>query len=221
MTYKIMNNCIIFDLDGTLSNSAADLAAAINHVRTKHGLAEHSLKKVISFIGEGPVKLMARAFADASELDMDNISNQFRSFYSQHLADHTELYPGVANGLATLFEAGIPLGLVTNKHITATDQLLEKLGIRKYLKIVIGFDSGFPPKPAPDSLIHILAACQAQPDQSWILGDHFTDLESGRRAGIKRAFATWGFGNPRAEIADAQFTSFAEFTAFILDSGSL
>ncbi len=205
--------CIIFDLDGTLIDSVKDLASAVNLTRAAHGLAPLPLADVTVFVGEGPRKLLERSFRDIANPDIDALLPEYKQNYSEHLTDQTVLYPGVKEGLERLTAAGIPLGIVTNKHDEAIATLLNYFDITKYFKMIIGSGAGFPHKPSPDALLHIAKELRADPAGCWMVGDHFTDLEAGRRAGMKRALAGWGFGNPRDESWDFKgdnFTAFAD-----------
>ncbi len=210
-----MSKCVIFDLDGTLIDSVADLAAAVNHTRRTENLPPLPVKLVAEYVGEGPRLLLERAFSDLPGADIDKLLVIYKEYYQHHLMDLTTLYPGVKEGLAELHAAGIPMAVVTNKHDEAVHALLRKFDIDQYFKIIIGSGSGFPHKPDPAALLHILKTFNADFDGSWMVGDHFTDLEAGRRAGIKRALATWGFGNPKSETWDFAPTSFAELAKVI------
>lgn len=211
-------NCIIFDLDGTLIDSVKDLAAAVNLTRTGHGLAPLPLADITVFVGEGPRKLLERSFHDVPDSDIDALLPEYKQNYGEHLTDHTVLYPGVKEGLQRLANAGIPLGIVTNKHDEAISTLLNHFGITQYFQMIIGSGAGFPHKPAPDALLHIAGELKADPASSWMVGDHFTDLEAGRRAGMKRALANWGFGNPRDEGWDFKAENFSAFVDYICQS---
>jgi phosphoglycolate phosphatase len=132
------------------------------------------------------------------------------------MLDKTELYPGVINGLQELNEAGIPLAVITNKPTDPCKMILEHFGIAPYIRFAIGGDSGFPLKPEPDSLLHVLRETGSSSEESWILGDNYTDLESGRHAEIKKCFALYGFGKQKDETYDLAVESFDEFVSEIL-----
>lgn len=206
---------VTFDLDGTLIDSVADLAVAVNHVREKHGLPSLPPVQICSYVGEGPRLLLERAFADQPGADIDCILPEYKEYYQKHMMNLTVLYPGVKEGLAELHSAGFALAVLTNKHQEATHALLERFGIASYFTVVIGSGMGFPNKPEPDALLHILKELGADKSKSWMVGDHFTDLETGRRAGVKRAYATWGFGNPRSESWDYRAQTFPELVKAI------
>lgn len=205
-----MKRCVIFDLDGTLIDSMGDLAAAVNHTRSTEHLPPLPVKQISSYVGEGPYVLLQRSFADLPGADINRLLVVYKEYYRSHMTDRTVLYPGVKDGLIRLYRAGLPMAIVTNKHAEAVRLLLEKFDLTRYFQIIIGSGSGFPPKPEPDALLHILKEFKADPAASWMVGDHFTDLESGRRAGMKRALVLWGFGNPGTEIPEFQAENFEE-----------
>jgi phosphoglycolate phosphatase len=211
-----MADCIIFDLDGTLIDSRADLTTGVNLVRENYGLEPLTIETVTSYVGNGARKLIERAFAN-TDADLEEALSMMKKFYMENMLDKTELYPGVKDGLKKLSEAGIPLAVITNKPTEPCKMILEHFGISPYIKFAIGGNSGFPLKPEPDSLLHVVKETGSAPEKSWILGDNYTDLESGRRAGIKKCLALYGFGKQREESYDLAVKSFDEFVSEILN----
>lgn len=209
-----MVKLIVFDLDGTLINSRLDLAGAVNHMRGMMGLEPLTADRVISFVGNGVPNLVRRAIADA-EVDFDEALRRMKKYYSCHLVDSTSLYPGVKAGMKELNEAGIKLAVVTNKPTGAATVILEKLGVAGFLADIIGGDSDYPLKPEPDALNALRAKYRLPAESCWMFGDHYTDLEAGRRAGFRRALAKYGFGEARGEKPDFEVDSFSEFVMAI------
>ncbi len=204
-----MQNGVIFDLDGTLIDSRADLALAVNLTRADLGLAPLPQDQVVGYVGEGVRKLLARALPECPErLDQALAINQ--RHYQAHLLDRTCLYPGVRPALEALAGRGLRLMVVTNKPRDFTDRILEGLGIAPLLAAVVGGGDcpQLKPDPAPLYLALGRAGCSAQ--GSWIAGDHFTDLEAGRRAGLKRCYCRYGFGAPGSEGWDLAVDRLAE-----------
>ena len=205
-----MNHCIIFDLDGTLVDSLDDLTDAINYMRGEYGLAELSRETVRSYIGNGVKSLVQRATQD-SICDFDGALEKMTSYYRDHIVDKTICFPGVKSGLAELAANGFVLGVWTNKNEQPARHILSKLDISKYFDFVIGGDSGYTLKPAPDGALAIMKEFNSSEDTTFILGDHYTDLEAGRHAGIKRYFASYGFGQCCNEKPDCIIDCFADF----------
>ena len=209
-----MAKLIAFDLDGTLIDSRLDLAGAVNYMRCSMGLEPLETERVVHFVGNGAAALVRRAIADA-EIDFDEALHRMRAFYYDHITDTTVLYPGVAASLKQLKEAGNTLAVVTNKPGKETEKILNQLGVRSFFSEVIGGDSDFPLKPEPDALLYLKQKYNMQDQYCWMIGDHYTDLESGRRAGFRRIFLSCGFGNTGEETPDYTANSFADINLIL------
>ena len=210
-----MTGLIVFDLDGTLIDSGADIAAAVNRTRASFGLPALPVPQIIEMTGNGVVSLMTRALAGTGA-DIDEGVRRQRRFYAEHLTDATRLYPGVAEGLAALRAAGVRLAVFTNKPTPHAQAILKELKAAELLDIIWGGDSGFPLKPDPAALLAARERFGVPAEECWMLGDNYTDLEAGRRAGFRRGLAAWGFGHPGQEIPDRIFEDFAGFTRPVL-----
>ena len=206
---------MIFDLDGTLIDSMRDLAVAINFMRSQYGLPEVSVDTAKTFVGNGAKTLVRRALGDEREADFDAALRCYREYYAAHQLVYTRLYPGVAEGLAELRRSGVVLAVATNKPSSNALAILDGLGVKELLAEVCGGDSGLPLKPEPDVLLHLKKRFNAR--VCWMAGDHYTDLEAGRRAGFFRVLARYGFGQPREETPDMCVDSFAELVEAALE----
>ena len=209
-----MPDLIVFDLDGTLIDSLRDLAAAINATREMFALKPLSIETVTSCVGNGVKVLIQRAFKDAPEVGFDEALARYSRYYAEHLTVHTRLYPGVAEGLKKMHDRGIKLAVVTNKPSSAAKVILSDLQVADCFDAVCGGDAGVPLKPAPDSLLLFKERFNAR--ECWMVGDHYTDLEAGRRAGFRRAFARYGFGDPHEEVPDFTLDKFSDLVALAL-----
>ncbi|MBQ7208572.1 MAG: HAD-IIIA family hydrolase [Lentisphaeria bacterium] len=198
-----------FDLDGTLIDSHLDLAGAVNYMRSTMGLEPLEAERIVHFIGGGAVSIVRRAIADA-EIDFNEAFRRMRSFYYDHITDTTTLYPGVTAGLKQLASAGTKVALVTNKPAGETEKILRQLNIAELFSDVIGGDSDFALKPEPDALLFLKNKYGFSNDDCWMIGDHYTDLEAGRRAGFRRIFVTYGFGETGSETPDYTADSFPD-----------
>ena len=209
-----MPHGIIFDLDGTLIDSRADLALAVNLTRAELDLPPIAQAQVVGFVGEGVRRLLSRAIPERPELLAQALEINQRH-YRAHLLDQTRLYPGVAEALETFRQRGLRLMVVTNKPREFTGLILEGLGIQGLMAAVVGGGDGpgLKPDPAPLRLALDRAGCAAA--GSWMAGDHFTDLEAGRRAGLKRCYCRYGFGDPGAEAWDLAVDDLRELAAFL------
>jgi len=212
-----MRDGIIFDLDGTLIDSRADLALAVNLTRRELGLAPMADAQVVGYVGEGVRNLLTRAIPELpDELERALAINQ--RHYRAHLLDQTALYPGVAAALERFHRHGLRLMVVTNKPRAFTDLILEGLGIAGLMAAVVGGGDVAALKPDPAGLLLALERSGCAAAGSWMAGDHFTDLESGRRAGMKRCFCRYGFGDPGQETWDLAVDDLRELAAAVSEA---
>ncbi|MDR2849297.1 MAG: HAD-IA family hydrolase [Verrucomicrobiota bacterium] len=200
-----------FDLDGTLIDSRADLALAVNLTRQDFGLPPKSVPEVVACVGEGVRLLIERATPERPDL-WDAMLARQRVHYLAHCLDNTVPYPGVAETLAALCAAGWRLAVVTNKPGPVTRPILEGLGLLSFFGAVVGGGDCPTLKPDPAPVFFAAAQLGAAPDPSdWMVGDNFTDLEAGRRAGVRRCFCRFGFGDARGEPYDLAIDSMTSF----------
>ena len=187
-------DAIIFDLDGTLVNSGQDLANSVNYAREQMGLPEISEELVMSYIGEGAPTLIRRAMgADADPAKIKQAYDIFLDYYHQHLLDNTYLYPGVADTLERL--NGCVLSVLTNKNVSASDKILESLGVLRKFSAVYGGDSFEQKKPDPVGLNRILSEHRVLGARALIVGDSQVDVLTGQNAGVKSCGVTWGMSS--------------------------
>ena len=190
-------------MDGTLIDSAGDIGAAINRMRASFGLKPLPRGTVVRMVGNGARVLVSRALADTPGMDLDEAFRRYRREYDSHLIDETRLYPGARDVLEALRTAGFRLAVFTNKPSASTRFILKGLGIDEFFPVVVGADSGFPLKPAPDALCHILKETESEAAGSWMVGDNWTDIDSGHAAGFRTAYCSYGYGAPDAFQPDA------------------
>ena len=197
-------NAVFFDMDGTLIDSRADLASSVNYTRQQLGLDPLPQEQVISFVGCGARHLLEGAIPERAG-HFDELWPQYCENYKAHMLDETVLYPGVRSTLAELADRGWLMGINTNKPNFATRGILEHLGILRYFgnAIISGGDCAeMKPSAMP------LRACAARmrghrlSSHDWMVGDNWTDMDSGSNAGIKTAFCTFGFGH----LNDSRYT---------------
>src|SRR5262245_56128187 len=158
---------VLFDLDGTLIDSAPDIAAAVNELLGRRGLGPLTLDQVVSMIGNGTKKLTERAFAATSgPLSPDELDQRYAEMleiYGRHLTGVTTLLPGAAGAIAGLRRQGGRLGIVTNKPQRFIETILEHFRLAGDFDVVIGSDAGVTPKPAPDMLFAAMDKLGAGP----------------------------------------------------------
>ena len=187
--------CVLFDLDGTLVDSIADLASSANVVRVAMGLPALEEGLIGRYVGDGARKLVERAFADAPDLDVDATLQHFRSIYLDHCTDRTVAYPGVMRTLGALSE--LPMAVVSNKPQEMCERIVDALGMRPFLPVVVGARRGTPVKPDPALLELALEQLGvAERDASvWMVGDSANDVRSGRALAATTVGVTFGIGD--------------------------
>ncbi len=188
-----MIKTIIFDLDGTLIDSEADLAAATNFALKSVGEQELPQERVTSFIGNGLRVLLQKALGPGKDALYPEVSKAFAEFYLDHLTDHTTLYPRVKEFLVK-FSPSIKMGIVTNKHQVFAEKIVKAFQIDPYIKAILGCDTVLKPKPHPDPLLDTLKVLKGDPGTAMMVGDGPQDLIAGKAAGMKTCVTTYGFG---------------------------
>ncbi len=188
---------IVFDLDGTLSDTRKDLAQAVNITRAELHLPPLPLEVVISYVGNGADTLMKRSLSDYPDYDLVAIRERFRENYFAHLFDFTELYPYVYEGIQSLHTMGYTLALHSNKPQLACEQLMNHFQLSPFLTEIIGGGGRFPLKPDPTALQYLMKKTKVEPQRTWMVGDHYTDIVSANNVGIESIFALWGFGETK------------------------
>lgn len=203
------NRCVIFDLDGTLIDSREDIANAVNATRRDFNLSPLSLETVVSYVGDGVRKLILRSFA-GTDADLEEAIRVMGRHYAEHAVVKTTLYPGVADGIRVLSENGWKLGLVSNKPTELCRMIFRHFGLDAFFCEIIGGSSGFPLKPAPEALFHILTESGSDASLSWFCGDNHTDMNAARNGGMKSAYAAYGFGTLGDAEYDLKLNCFSE-----------
>ncbi|MBK1658966.1 phosphoglycolate phosphatase [Paracraurococcus ruber] len=191
-----MPRLAIFDLDGTLVDSAPDIHAALDRLMAGQGRASFSRAEVTAMIGDGVRVLVQRATA-ARALDFSEaLLEHFTADYTARAAEATALFPGIAGALAALRAEGWALAVCTNKPAAATAALLGALGLDGAFAAVGGGDSFPVRKPDPGHLLGTLHAAGGDPARAIMIGDHRNDVLAAQGAGLPCLFAGWGYGTP-------------------------
>jgi phosphoglycolate phosphatase len=197
-----MTRVLIFDLDGTLIDSRVDLAASGNYARGVVGLPALPLAQVISYVGDGVDKLIERLVPAAEKRAA--AKQAFEAHYHDHCCDATRPFDGLVEALNRLRADGWLLAVATNKPDAFTHAILTGCGIADRFVAVRGGDG--PRKPDPGQLRSILKELGGDAAQSWMIGDHHTDIRAGRAAGCRVLFCGWGMGHADGEAVDATIT---------------
>lgn len=186
---------VLFDLDGTLLDTAPDLAFALNQVRKMHGLPELLLSVVKPFISYGSKKMIKHLLA-INENDEDRF-NQVRqhlfAIYAKHCQDNTQLFPGMEAVLDIIMREGIAWGIVTNRLTEHTELLLRALNLKYHPQCIVCGDTLAKAKPDPMPILHALTLLDIKPDNCLYVGDAATDIIAGQAAGVRSLVALYGY----------------------------
>lgn len=213
-----MNRCIVFDLDGTLLDSIADIVLATNRMREHFGLAPLPEQTIMGYVGHGIARLAERAIGDAPHLSADEAAREVLRAYRNDPVVRTTLYPGAEDGLRILKTAGFRLAVASNKPHELCLPILERLGVAELFDAVIGGGRAIAMKPAPDMIRYALKETGSDPALSWMFGDSEPDMTAGRSAGCRTAYAAYGFGKPVDGSWDFKASSFLDFVYHVLKS---
>lgn len=194
---------VLFDLDGTLIDSAPDIAGAVNRLMRLNRLPDHSLAAVRGMIGYGIETLVERAFrAHGVQLDPAGLDRQQRrmlEIYGDHLTVRTTLMPGARSALEKLRSCRLRTAVVTNKPEGFSRRILFAFGLMDQVDVVVGGDSGFRKKPAPDMLLGACRALGLAPEDVLMVGDSRADVLSCRAAGVESVVVRGGYAQEPAE----------------------
>ena len=202
-------HAIAFDLDGTLVDSLADLAAAANAMREQLNLPPLPDDVVASYVGDGVATLVHRSLCDARDGQADEALWQqgfvaFMRHYRTHLSVHTRTYPGVEGALKLFRAQQKPLAVVTNKNEILAAELLQQLGLDAYFSLIIGGDTLPEKKPAALPLLHCAEVLGVKPAHLLMVGDSANDILAARAAACPSAGVRWGYADMDALQADAR-----------------
>ena len=198
---------ILFDLDGTLIDSAPDIAAAANELLAEDRLGPLTVAQVRGMIGNGIRKLVKRAYAACGEpiageaLDLRHA--RMMEIYAFHLTNLTTLMPGAAEALAAFHEAGAKIAVITNKPEAFSRAILAHFGLAPFIDLVVGGDTGPARKPAPDMLLHAIALFGIEPQRALMIGDGPADIDAARAANVRSVAVSGGYTAVPAEAPGA------------------
>jgi phosphoglycolate phosphatase len=185
---------VIFDLDGTLIDSRLDLAHAVNATRAEMGRGPLAHELVFSYVGNGAPVLIRRAMGpEASDDEVRAALEFFLDYYRKHAIDRTELYPGVRGSVDRLREASVPMAVLTNKPVRISKAILDHFGLLHSMLAVYGGNSFEHKKPHPIGIETLRAEACATPEETWMVGDSYVDVQTARNAGVSSCGVTYGF----------------------------
>ena len=199
---------VVWDLDGTLIDSAADLAAVLNALLGENGLAPLSVDEVKMMIGGGIARLVQRGCSasgrDVTQAELAALSERFLQRYAESATDRTTLYPGVAEVLPELRRLGLRQAVCTNKPWAIARSILRDLGIAGYFSAIVGGDSTAEKKPHPLPLLACLESLRVAKADAVMVGDSAADVAAGHAAGLPVVLVRHGYSNEPLEGLGAE-----------------
>jgi len=187
---------VLFDLDGTLIDTAVDLADCGNAMRARYGFAPLPVEKLRDFIGKGLANFIAMSLRDGA-LDLKEATRFFEQRYFETCAAKSRPYPGAIAGLDLLRAKGIALGVVTNKATRFTEAILVRTGVRDRFGVVVSGDTVAHKKPHPEPVLHAARALGAEVGQTLFIGDSANDVDAARAAGCRVWLVPYGYSEGR------------------------
>ena len=189
-----MIEAMLFHLDGTLADTAPDMARTVNLMRAKRGLAAVALEQVRPHVSKGARGMICSAFAMTTDHpDFQAMREEFLELYGGNLCVDTRLFPGMAEVLDRLEANDIAWGVVTNKFERFARPIIDELGLGSRAAIVVGGDTCSRPKPYPDPLLFAASAIGVAPARTMYVGDDERDVQAARAAGMPVLVAGYGY----------------------------
>ncbi len=205
----------LFDLDGTLVDSLADLAQSVNWILEQKGYAPVDRETVRRSVGNGARNLLIRCFAHSAEKqspaglpaptdpEMSVILGEYRAYYDAHCTAQTALYPGMREWLDHLASRGVAMAVLSNKPVAASISILRALDAERYFSVIAGPETTGTLKPDPAGVALVLGSMGCPEVETLLVGDSFVDIETARNAGVSSCGITGGIGDDAALRASA------------------
>jgi phosphoglycolate phosphatase len=216
---------LVFDLDGTLAETAGDLMAALNHVLAGEGIPAVDVSQARMLLGAGGRALIERGFAAAGRsLEKPRLELLFRdflAFYNDHICDHSHLFPGVSAALDRLEAEGCRFAICTNKMEASALRLMQALGARDRFPVIAGQDTFAMHKPDPRALLLTIERAGGRPGSSIMIGDSVTDIATAKAAHVPVIAVDFGYTDkPVSELGPdiviSHFDALADAVARLL-----
>ena len=189
------SRAVLFDFDGTLADTAPDLAAAVNRMCVEQGLEPLPIERLRPFASAGARGLVHAAFGiKPGDGEYPALRETFLEYYAERVCDKTRLFPGIAELLARLRERRIPWGIVTNKATRFTERIVARLKLEP--DCVACGDTTAHLKPHPAPLLHAAGQLKLEPGECCYLGDDLRDMQAAQAAGMRPIAVEWGYHHP-------------------------
>jgi phosphoglycolate phosphatase len=193
---------IMFDLDGTLVDTAQDITNALNFASKPYGIKSLTVDGTIKLIGEGVSRLVEKILP-AEKINLKSeVMNRFLEYYSEHLIENSKEYPHVKDTIENL--TNLKKAVISNKREDLSKRLLEELGLSEHFDLIIGSDTAGEKKPSPVPILYVMTKFGVSVEESIIVGDSNYDIEAGKNARVKTVAVTYGY-RPRESLTEADY----------------
>ncbi len=184
---------VLFDLDGTLADTAPDLAYTLNTLLVEEGRAALAYETIRPEVSHGAGALVRLGFGSVTDMEFERLRSRFLVLYAENLVRETRLFPGMPELLTEIKRRGLNWGIVTNKSAFLTEPLVTQLGLPWPPASIVSGDSTNNRKPHPEPMLLACTQAGSQPAQCLYVGDAERDIEAGRRAGMRTLVALFGY----------------------------
>lgn len=219
MTAEFKLSCVLFDLDGTLVDTAPDLIACLNHALNHHNFANVAAEDVKPFISYGAAAMIRASVPNQDATVLTEILATMLNHYQDNISEHTVFFPGMQNTLAAIEERGLKWGVVTNKRERFTNPLMNALNLTHRAACIVSGDTTANPKPHPEPMLAACLQAGVDPQQCVYIGDAAHDITAGKSAQMKTLAALYGYikpdDTPETWGADALIASPDQLTTWI------
>ena len=211
-------NTAIFDLDGTLLNTGVTFHEIVNELKTELGESSVDFESVRKFSSRGATLILKNCFPDYSDSSIKELKASFLKKYEHRLTDNLKLYDGVEEMITTFSDYDVPWGIVTNKSWKYTGPIIKELGWDKRTNAIVCPDHVSETKPHPEGILLAISKLNSSISNSFYIGDHRRDIETGINAGVKTIACTWGYSedDPNNWNADYVASEVSEIKQWIL-----
>jgi phosphoglycolate phosphatase len=218
-------SAILFDLDGTLVDTAPDMVAVLQDLQRTHGLDPVDYELGRAYVSNGALGLLGLGFPDIEHTIGSDLHTAYLESYAEQVCEASLLFPGLADLLEALDAAGLPWGVVTNKPAHLTDALLDRLALAARSACTVSGDTLPQRKPDPAPLLHACELAGMLPQNTVYVGDASRDIQAGQNAGMATVAAAYGYiapgDDPRNWGADLIAADTAELTQILLKAVNL
>jgi len=212
-------SCVLFDLDGTLVDTAPDLIACLNKALKTHGFAQVPGDMIKPFISYGAAAMISKSVPDIDELTNNKILQTMLALYQDNIAQHSQFFAGMSKTLSTIESLGLKWGIVTNKRERFTNPLVDALNLKQRVACVVSGDTTENSKPHPEPMLTACSLANVKPEECVYIGDALHDIEAGKNSNMKTLAAVYGYlkpdDKPSTWGADALIDSPEQLTSWI------